>query len=120
MPWVEFHARLANTTLLFCIIMALWGSWRFLRKQGIGSSYWGALWIAEGLILFQVALGFFLWFTGFQPARSIHILYGIVSALAIPLVFFYTRGRDARPEMLLYSVAFLILIGLVLRAITTG
>jgi hypothetical protein len=120
MSLVEVHSRLSNTALLFCIIMAVWGGWRFLRKQGVDRSYWGALIIAELLILTQGALGAALWLGGARPARGIHLLYGIVSALAVPLVYLYTKGRDERPEMLLYAVAFLILIGLLLRAVATS
>jgi hypothetical protein len=118
---ILLHDRLAITALLFCLFMALWGFWRFFRQQGLASSYWGAALIAEFLMLFQGGLGLYLWITGMRPARGgIHILYGLALALAIPLVYSYTRGRQERPEMLLYAVAFLIMCGLVLRAMVTG
>ena len=120
MPLVEIHARLANTTLLFVGIMAVWGIWRFWRGNGLSSSYWGAMIIAEILILFQGGLGAYLWISGLRPDRSLHLLYGIVTALAIPAIFMYTKGREERPEMLMYTVGFLIMVGLVLRAIVTG
>jgi heme A synthase len=120
MTIVEVHARLANTALLFTVALAIWGFWRFFRRKGIDPSYRGAVIVAELLILFQAVLGAFMWFSGLRPVRSIHLLYGIVSALAIPLVYTYTRGRDDRPEMLMYAVAFLVLAGLLLRAMTTG
>ncbi len=120
MSLVEVHARLANTALFFCVIMGVWGAGRFLRRRGMDGSYWGAVIIAEVLIVAQGALGAYLWIVGLRPARNIHLLYGIVSALAVPMIFFYTKGRQERPEMLMYGVGFLILVGLLLRAITTG
>jgi len=36
------------------------------------------------------------------------------------LVYSYTKGRQERPEMLLYAVALLIMVGLVLRSMVTG
>jgi hypothetical protein len=114
------HARLANTALLFCALMAIWGFWRFFRRQDLGSSYWGAAIVAEILLLVQGALGVILWFSGARPPRSVHWLYGAALALAIPLVFSYTKGRRERPEMLMYAVTFLIMVGLVLRAMATG
>jgi hypothetical protein len=120
MALVEIHARLANTTVLFCVIMALWGSFRFLRKKGVTGSYWGATVIAEILILLQGVLGIYLWIISLRPDRGIHPLYGVVTALAIPFVYVFTKGREDRPEMLMYSVAFLMMIGLLLRAIVTG
>jgi hypothetical protein len=115
------HDRLANTALLFCFFMAVWGFWRFFRKNGVNSSYWGAAIIAEVLVLLQGGIGLYLWITGLRPERGwIHILYGISLALAVPIVYSYTRGKQDRPEMLLYAVAFLIMCGLVLRAMVTG
>jgi hypothetical protein len=117
----EIHASLANTSLLFCAAMAVWGFWRFFRRQGLASSYWGAAIVAELLILAQGALGIFLWFGGDRPSRgAVHWLYGAALALAIPLVYTYTKGRQERPDMLLYAVGFLIMVGLVLRAMVTG
>lgn len=121
MSMVDIHARLANATLVFVAVMAAWGLFRFFRRQGLGGSYWGAVVMAEILILVQGALGIYLWFTGARPVRGgIHWLYGIALALAIPLVYVYTKGREDRPEMLMYGVAFLIMIGLVLRSMVTG
>lgn len=122
MSLVEVHARLANTLLLYVILMAVWGLWRFFRKEGVGSSYWGALVIAEGLIIAQGLLGAYLWFVdSLRPERGgIHILYGVVSALAIPAVYVYTKGGDQRREMIVYAAVLLFTIGLVLRAMSTG
>jgi hypothetical protein len=122
MSLVEIHARLASTALLFSALMALWGFWRFFRKQGVGSSYWGAAVVAVILLLAQGALGMILWFAGAVDQRPgyVHWLYGAALALALPLVYSYTKGRQERPEMLLYAVAFLIMVGLVLRAMVTG
>jgi hypothetical protein len=121
MALTEIHDSLASTALFFCAIMAIWGFWRFFRKQGLTSSFWGAAVVAELLILAQGALGIILWISGDRPSRgAVHWLYGAALALAIPLVYTYTKGRQERPEMLLYAVAFLVMVGLVLRAMVTG
>jgi len=115
------HARLANTVLLYILILALWGFWRFFRKQGVDSSYWGAVVIAEVLILVQGALGIFLFAIGLTPGRGwVHILYGIVGAIALPGVYLYTRGREDRRDILMYAVVFLFQIGIFMRAMVTG
>ena len=116
----EVHGSLANTILFYFIALALWGSWRFLRKEGVSSSYWGGLAIAEILMALQFLLGGYLWIIGLRPARSVHLLYGIVALLAIPGMYMYTKGRTDRPEMLMYAVVTLITVGLVLRATFTG
>jgi hypothetical protein len=100
--------------------MAMWGLWRYFRKQGVDSSYWGALVIGEILIIAQGSLGAYMWITGLRPERNLHLLYGIASGLVIPSIFVYTRGADKRREMLLYAVGLLFMVGLVIRALTTG
>jgi hypothetical protein len=115
------HERLANTVLLYSLILSIWGFLRFFRKQGLDSSFWGALVIAEVLILLQGALGVSLWFIGARPERGfVHILYGVISALCIPGVYIFTKGSDQRRDMLVYGAVLLFLVGISIRAITTG
>lgn len=119
MSLIDIHSRLGNTALFYAIIMAVWGLWRFFRRQGVDSSYSGALVIAEILIVLQGAVGFFLLFRGAQQ-HFMHILYGIVAILIIPGIFAYTKGDEHRRAMLLYGVGCLFLIGILLRATMTG
>lgn len=115
-----FHGRLAISALLFILFMGLWGLWRYFRKEGLTPNYWGALVIGEVLILLQGGLGGYLYLTGLHPARSIHILYGVASALVIPGVYAFTKGTEDRRTMLIYAVALLFLVGLIIRGITTA
>ena len=120
MSLVEIHGRLANTALVYFLILALWGLWRALRKQGIDSSYWGALAIGEILIIIQGGLGAILFLGGDRPGRWVHILYGVVAALVIPGLYAYTRGESDRRVMLIYGVTLLLAVGVLLRAINTA
>ncbi|MGD2156753.1 MAG: hypothetical protein PVG32_07760 [Anaerolineales bacterium] len=121
MSLTDVHGRLANTVLLYLIVMVGWGLWRFFRKEGVGSSFWGALIIAEILIIVQGLLGGYLWLTGLQPDRGwIHILYGVVAATGIPAAYIYTKGREDRSTVLVYSLLALFLVGIALRAMSTG
>lgn len=120
MSLAEIHGRLANTALYYFLILAAWGLWRFFRKQGPDSNYWGALVIAEILILIQGLLGGYLWLTGERPAQGIHLLYGAVAVLVIPGVYAYTKGGEGRRVILVYGVALLFAVGIALRAIGTG
>ena len=114
----EIHARLGNTAFYYTAIMALWGIYRMIRKQGVDSNYWGALIIGEILIVFQGIFGAYLWIIGERPGRSIHILYGVVTALVIPAVYAYTKGDEKRPVVLIYAASLLIGALLIIRAIT--
>jgi hypothetical protein len=121
MQLTDVHARLAITAMIYCIIMAVWGLFRFFRGQGLNGGYFGAIVIAEILFAIQGLIGLILWFgSGVIRPDYVHWIYGIVLVLGAPVVFAYTKGKQDRPEMLLYSVAFLILIFIVLRARLTG
>ncbi len=116
----EIHGRLGYTALYFMVILALWGMWRYFRKQGVDSNYWGALMIGEILIIAQGLLGAYLYIIGARPERGIHILYGVATALVIPVVYAYTKGDEQRRVMLIYGSALLVSALLILRAITTA
>ena len=121
MSFAIIHSRLANTALLYFAIIAIWGFWQYFRKQPFSSSYWGALVIAEVLILAQGALGVFLYIFGLQASRGgMHILYGIVSALGIPAVYVFTKGKTDRNTLLVYSSVALLCAILFLRSAATG
>lgn len=115
------HQRLAVTALYYFFIISLWGYFRFFRRQGIDSAFWGMLALAEILVLAQVVLGGAIWLQGLRPAQGwLHLLYGAVMPVLFPAVYFYTRGQSGRPEILVYSTAAIITCGLILRAIYTG
>ncbi|MEK6221593.1 MAG: hypothetical protein N2D54_05045 [Chloroflexota bacterium] len=114
------HGGLARMSLLYFLALAFWGYWRFFRKQGVDSSYWGGLAIGEVIVVLQSLIGFAMFFYGSSPARSIHILYGLLAPAAIPFVYFYTKGRDNRAEILVYGIATLFAAAFVMRAMFTG
>jgi len=121
MSLADFHARLAISAILYALVLGLWAFWRYFRRQGVHSSYFGALVIAEILFLAQGALGGYMWLTGLRPERGgIHILYGVVGALTIPGVYLFTKGREERRETLIYALAMIFATGILLRAMTTG
>jgi hypothetical protein len=115
------HARLSDTVLLYFLVMMVWSTWRFFRKQGEDPNYLGALLISEILVLFQGGLGLVLWFTSLRPAGgSMHLLYGVMGALGVPAVYAYTKSRPNRYQMLVYAVAYFLLGALIIRSQMTG
>jgi len=122
MTLIDVHGRLASTALIYTAIMALWGLWRYFRRQGVDGSYWGALVIAEILYIVQAILGAYLYFsgTGNLVGRGIHILYGVIAVLVVPMMFVFTRGDETRRAVLVYGAGFLFLIGILIRAMVTA
>ena len=121
MSIVDIHAGLSRAALIYCSLMAVWGLWRFFRGQALSGGYVGSVVIAEILLLAQGAVGVILWLgAGTYRPGYVHWLYGIVLVLGAPIVYTYTKGRQERPEMMMYAVAYIIMIALVLRAMVTG
>jgi hypothetical protein len=121
MSLVTIHSRLSITTLLYVIILCLWGIWRSIRKNQLDGNYWGALAIAEILILVQGVVGGILYFTGLQPERGgMHILYGVVGALGIPSVYTFTKGRNDRKTIIVYTAVLFFNTAIFIRSIATG
>jgi heme A synthase len=123
MTLVTIHGRLANTAILFVILMALWSFWKFFRKQKLSPSYSGAMVVAEILILAQSALGLVVAITGHYASLErpyMHILYGVVSALVIPALYVYTRADERYQVMLIYGISMIFLAFIVWRLMVTG
>jgi hypothetical protein len=115
------HNRLAFTIVLYVFILSLWGFWRFIRKQGVDSSFRGALAIVQALTLFQGVWGIVLRVGGAVPTRGwTHVLYGVVVAISLPAVYVFTKGREERRDILIYAAVLLFMVGISLRAISTG
>ncbi|MFQ5921794.1 MAG: hypothetical protein ACE5M4_03025 [Anaerolineales bacterium] len=114
------HARLGTAMLLFLSVAGVWGLATFFLRRGITGSYWGILAVGEILIVAQMVVGVILWIEGARPARTIHVLYGIVAGISIPGYYAYTRGQDDRRAGLTYGLICLFLVGISIRAIGTA
>jgi hypothetical protein len=120
MDLTNIHGRLSNAVLLYTVILGVWGFYSFIRRREMSEGYWGALMIGELLIMAQGLVGGLLWFQGHRPDRGLHVLYGVITALGIPAIYVYTRGREGRAENLAYGSASLIVALLAYRAVVTA
>jgi len=116
MPLNEVHARLGNSLILFMLACGLWSLGLYFLKREVSPGLLGALLIGETLAVVQATIGVFLWLTVGGPPRWVHILYGVLSIITIPFVYFYTGGRTTRREALIYGLVCLFLMGVGLRA----
>ncbi len=114
------HNVVANATILYLVIAAVWGFLAFLRGRGIEGNYWGILGIAESLFLIQAIVGIILLLSGASPGRGVHYLYGAVGAVSLPGYYALTKGRGDRSAALAYGILCLFLAGIASRAIGTA
>jgi len=114
------HQRLAIAAILITLIIGIWGVVTFLRKREATSGYRSTLVMTEVLFIAQGLVGALLFVAGNKrPHDGLHILYGVLLVIALPIAASYTSNR-ARREPLVYGVVGLFMVGLSIRAITTG
>ena len=117
--FVAAHASFARVVVLYLVVLGAWGIWSGLRGRGPSASYLGALVIAEGAALLQGALGIANLVVR-PPQNTIHLLYGVALALALPLAWTYVRERPAGRVSLTLGIVALFAAGLGIRGMTTG
>ena len=80
----------------------------------------------DGARALQALLGIILVLLGQKPGTGtglyyLHYVYGAIVVLAIPIAITYaTGGKNQRRDILIYSIAALVLVAAALRALTTG
>ena len=119
----QIHSGLARASIIFSLLIGLYGLWLFVRKQGVGGNFLGVLAAGELLYVAQGIVGLTLLLTvPVRPAgwRWVHVLYGVVMVITLPGAFAYLRGRDTRRQALIYGLIGLFLAGVSLRAIGTA
>jgi hypothetical protein len=114
------HDRIGNAAPLFMILLGLLSLFNYIRGQGLDGSVVGTVIVGELLMIVQLSLGVILLLSGLYPARIIHILYGSLSILTFPALWFYTRGATDRRASLVWALVGLFMMGLALRAIGTA
>ncbi len=116
----SLHSRIALAAIFFAFAMGAWAAWNYFRGRGISANYWGALVVGEILMLAQGVIGIVLLLMGARPEDWLHLLYGVLVALAWPGVYLYTGGRNTRSEAAIYALVSFFIFGLAIRAVMTG
>ena len=121
----EIHGGIGNAALLFMLVAGVWGLIRWRRKLAIDQNYMGILIVGELLLLGQLLLGLYMMLgLGLAPPSDrpwLHYLYGFVTALTLPAVYAYTKGRTEEvSDQALYALVCLTIAALVYRAMTTA
>lgn len=121
MSLTQLHEFLSTSVSIFTFLIAAFALWRYIRKEGLGGDFWGAVAIGEGLIVVEGAVGGILYLGGARPAReAIHLLYGVLALMIWPAAYGFTRKMDSRQENLTWLLVSAFLFGISLRARLTG
>ncbi len=92
-----------NAFILFCVALGIWAGVQFVRGQGLGGQFWGAMWTCTGL----AGVGLLLWLAralSGEDLRSVYVLYELFFVIVLPGTFALLRGRDDRVAAGIFSV----------------
>jgi heme A synthase len=107
-------------------IAGIWGLILFFQKKPMNRPWRISLIIVAIVGTLQALLGISLVLLGDRPGTGtglyyLHYVYGAIVVLAIPVALTYaTSGKNPRRDVLIYSIAALIIVAAGLRALTTG
>lgn len=116
---VDLHQTVARAVVIYFALLGLYGLFLALRRAEFSPAYRGALIIGVLLGVAQAIIGMVLFVSGARPRDDLHYLYGLSVIVALPLVHQYIQNRRFS-RVLAYGLASLFVMGLGIRAITTG
>jgi hypothetical protein len=124
-PLSLIHSRLSVTATWFLLLLGVWALVLWLLNRPLGPSWFGAVVIAELLLLAQGLLGAWnYWIMGWGPILPrpfMHILYGIVAVITLPAAWGYFGNlTEERVRALAMGPTCIFLWGIILRASTTA
>ena len=107
-------------------VTGVWGLILFFMKKPINRPWRISLTVTAVIAALQAVLGITLVLLGQKPGTGtglyyLHYVYGAIVVLAIPIAITYaTSGRNPRRDLLIFSIAALILVAAAIRALMTG
>ncbi len=114
------HQGLFRAGLLITVIVAGWGLLAYFRKQPASGGYRSTLVMTELLFVLQGLVGLALLLTGARLRDGLHVLYGVVLVLVLPIAASYTAGHERRREPLVFGLVGVFMLGLTIRALMTS
>ena len=114
------HQRLAAALILFALVLALWGSYQFVRHRAVSGGFRSSFLLLGALTAVQGALGAVELAAGTRPRELLHVVYGIFAVVFLPAVFTYAgRGAKDREAVYLAAACWVVLVAYG-RGFTTG
>ena len=107
-------------------VAAIWGFVLFFMKKPMNRPWRISLIVAAVIAALQAVLGIGLVLLGQKPGTGtglfyLHYVYGAIVVLAIPIAITYaTGGKNQRRDILIFSIAALVLVAAAIRALMTG
>lgn len=115
------HQGLSRTAWMFMLVICVASLIYYVRNQPLDGQFFGIIAAGEVLMLIQTSIGLIIFLSfSIQPGRLVHFLYGFLTILVFPAIYYYTDGEGDRRAALMWLLTAIFMFGLALRAITTG
>lgn len=118
-PLLLVHVNLFRAGLLISLIVGGWGFLTFFRKRSASGGLRSTLVLTALLFVVQGLWGLLLLATGHHLKDRLHVLYGVLLVIALPIAASYV-GQDRRREPLVYGIVGVLMAALAVRALMTG
>lgn len=116
------HYHLSRYALVLALLMLCLALYIGLYRHADVTPYFRrAVYVMFGTMVFQAALGLAMYaLLGLRPGEEVHLIYGGATVLALPFFIYVETTAPKRPAMGSYMWAFAILVGILIRSISTG
>jgi len=108
-------------------VAGIWGLILYFQKRDMVKPWRISFLIALAFAVLQGLFGIYMVIRGYKPDGGtdlyyLHYVYGGIVALGIPLTWlsFTTNGQNKRRDLLIYSIAALVVVAAAVRAWMTG
>jgi len=117
---VFMHGYGARVLLAYAVVLAVWGTYQYFRKQQVSPGFRSSYLIMAALTPLQGLFGLITLALGHRPTELLHIVYGVFAVLFLPGAYLYARGGDRRREAIILAGAAWIVGIAYLRGTLTG
>lgn len=116
----DVHRLVGIAAIVAAALAASWSAIVVATRRDAGRAYLAALGVVVAVALASALVGVLLLLTGPGPADPLHLLYGAIAVLAIPVGIWLAVGRTPRRQSVVLLLAVLVELGVTVRLLQTG
>ena len=115
----NLHLLTYYQVVLTGTVAVVWGiiCW---RRNDYTDGLRSILYVTAGSGLVQALLGIILFLAGCRPSNILHLVYGGIVVLAIPVAYAYINEKIAKRDLAVLAFAAFAIVAAALRAFSTG
>lgn len=116
----DVHRLIGLAAIVAAALATLWSLLVVIARRDGGRAHLAALGIVVAVALASAVVGALLLLTGSGPGDPLHLLYGAIAVVAIPIGIWLAVGRTPRRQSVVLLLAVLVELGVTVRLLQTG